>query len=34
MSIKDCTVLVGVDWADKKHVCAVKIKVKLGLTIN
>lgn len=28
MSIKDCTVLVGVDWADKKHVCAVKINGK------
>jgi transposase len=24
MSIKECTVLVGIDWADRKHVCAVK----------
>lgn len=24
MSIKECTVLVGLDWADRKHVCAVK----------
>ena len=34
MSIKDCSVLVGIDWADKKHVYAVKkageTKYKIG----
>lgn len=34
MSIKECTVLVGVDWADEKHVYAVKVvgveKFRLG----
>lgn len=27
MSINECKVLVGIDWADRKHVCAVKYPV-------